>query len=129
MVAMNHRIVHTVINRCKMPADGDILVPAHTVAVIGTTDVKVPDPDHFGIEPWEVRLMLARRRKNYPGFQTVAHATRLGRCAPALPGNGQPHKTGDVTRAFVLLDHAAARSGRWHGHHHQRKVDHLPQDG
>jgi glycerol-3-phosphate dehydrogenase len=25
MVAMNHRLVNTVINRCKMPADGDIL--------------------------------------------------------------------------------------------------------
>ena len=38
MVAMNHRIVNTVLNRCKMPADGDIIVPIHTVAVIGTTD-------------------------------------------------------------------------------------------
>jgi glycerol-3-phosphate dehydrogenase len=58
MLAMNHRFVNTVVNRCKMPADGDIIVPIHTVAVIGTTDVHVPDPDVFGIEPWEVELML-----------------------------------------------------------------------
>ncbi len=44
MLAMNHRIVNTVINRCKMPADGDILVPTHTVSVIGTTDVKSRGP-------------------------------------------------------------------------------------
>ena len=31
MLAMNHRIVNTVINRCKMPSDGDILVPAEKV--------------------------------------------------------------------------------------------------
>ena len=58
MVAMNHRIVNTVINRCKMPSDGDILVPTHTVSVIGTTDVKISDPDHICIEPWEVHLCL-----------------------------------------------------------------------
>ena len=59
MVAMNHRIVNTVLNRCKMPADGDIIVPIHTVAVIGTTDEKVSDPERLTIAPWEVALMLA----------------------------------------------------------------------
>jgi glycerol-3-phosphate dehydrogenase len=44
MVAMNHRVVNTVLNRCKMPADGDIIVPIHTVAVIGTTDERVVQP-------------------------------------------------------------------------------------
>jgi len=32
-------------------ADGDIIVPIRTVAVIGTTDVSVPDPDVYGITP------------------------------------------------------------------------------
>ncbi|HEX9091768.1 MAG TPA: FAD-dependent oxidoreductase, partial [Anaerolineales bacterium] len=27
MLALNHRVVNTVINRCRMPSDGDILVP------------------------------------------------------------------------------------------------------
>ena len=44
MIAMNHRLVNTVINRCTMPADGDILVPIRTVSVIGTTDMKSPTP-------------------------------------------------------------------------------------
>ena len=58
MIAMNHRLVNTVINRCKMPADGDIIVPVHTVAIIGTTDERVTDPENLRIEPWEVNLML-----------------------------------------------------------------------
>ena len=41
MIAMNHRLVNTVVNRCTMPADGDILVPIRTVSVIGTTDIRV----------------------------------------------------------------------------------------
>ena len=48
MIAMNHRMVDTVINRLKQPADGDIIVPIRTVAVIGTTDRHVPDPDVYG---------------------------------------------------------------------------------
>ena len=40
MIAMNHRLVNTVVNRCIKPADGDIIVPVHTVAIVGTTDVK-----------------------------------------------------------------------------------------
>src|SRR3712207_5334369 len=31
MIAMNHRLVNTVINRCTMPADGDILVDRKSV--------------------------------------------------------------------------------------------------
>ena len=54
-----------------MPSDGDILVPAHTVSVIGTTDVKISDPDHFAIEPWEVNLCLNEGDKLVPGFKDM----------------------------------------------------------
>src|SRR5689334_17546205 len=50
MIAMNHRLVNTVINRCQMPTDGDIIVPIRTVSVIGTTDVHVDDPDDKTIQ-------------------------------------------------------------------------------
>ena len=42
MIAMNSRLVNTVINRLKPPSDGDIIVPVGTVSVIGTTDTAVP---------------------------------------------------------------------------------------
>ena len=77
MVALNHRPVNTVINRCKMPADGDILVPIQTVAVIGTTDERVADPEHLRIEPWEVQLMLDEGDKLVPGLSR-ARVLRAG---------------------------------------------------
>ncbi len=104
MLAMNHRIVNTVINRCKMPADGDILVPSHTVAVIGTTDVKVEDPDHFSIEPWEVELMLEEGEKLVPGFKEMRILRAWAGVRP-LYQEITFADTRDVTRAFVLLDH------------------------
>ncbi|MBU1661944.1 MAG: anaerobic glycerol-3-phosphate dehydrogenase subunit A, partial [Chloroflexi bacterium] len=140
MVAVSHRIVNTVINRCKMPSDGDILVPAHTVAIMGTTDQQVPDPDHFAIEPWEVQLMLEEGKKIIPGFEEMRmlrawagvrplyEETRPGGSSPKPPSSSENSevsevsKSRDITRSFVLLDHEARdgvsglltiTSGKW----------------
>lgn len=107
MLAVNHRVVNTVINRLKLPSDGDILVPAHTVAIIGTTDVRVEDPDRLAIEPWEVELMLREGERLVPGFRSM----RILRAwAGVRPLYQEVARAGDddrqVTRAFVLLDHA-----------------------
>jgi len=59
MVAMATRLVHTVLNRCKHPSDGDIFVPIGTVTVLGTTDIPVGSPEDLAIEPEEIDLLLA----------------------------------------------------------------------
>ena len=104
MVAMNHRIVNTVINRCKMPADGDIIVPVHTVAVIGTTDEKVTDPELLRIEPWEVQLMLDEGDKLVPGI-SKARVLRTWAGVRPLYQEGFSGQSRDATRALTLLDH------------------------
>lgn len=121
MIAANHRIVNTVINRCKPPGDGDILVPIHTVAVIGTTDVPVADPDHFAIQPWEVELMLEEGEKIVPGFSEMRMLRAWAGVRP-LYQETQVSDTRDITRAYVLLDHqvrdgvsglVTITSGKW----------------
>lgn len=121
MIAVNHRIVNTVINRCKMPSDGDILVPAHTVAIIGTTDVKVEDPDHYAIEPWEVDLMMEEGEKLVPGFRNMRMLRAWAGVRP-LYQETNVTDTRNVTRAYVLLDHekrdgveglVTITSGKW----------------
>ncbi len=121
MLAANHRILNTVVNRCKMPSDGDILVPIHTVTVIGTTDVHVSDPDRFAIEPWEVRLMLEEGDKLVPGFKDMRMLRAWAGVRP-LYQESQIKDTRDITRAFVLLDHeqrdgvaglVTITSGKW----------------
>lgn len=104
MLALNHRPVNTVINRCKMPADGDILVPIHTVAVIGTTDEKVSDPELLQIEPWEVALMLEEGEKLVPGLSR-ARVLRAWAGVRPLYQEGFAGESRDATRALTLLDH------------------------
>jgi len=104
MVAMNHRLVNTVLNRCKIPSDGDILVPAHTVSVIGTTDERVTDPEHLRIEPWEVQYMLDEGDKLVPGL-SKARVVRAWAGVRPLYQEGYTGASREATRQFTLLDH------------------------
>jgi len=104
MLAMNHRLINTVLNRCKMPDDGDIIVPIHTVSVIGTTDERVPHPENLSIEPWEVELLLNEGDKLVPGISRA----RVVRAWAGVRPLYQEHFTGasrDATRGLTLLDH------------------------
>ncbi len=104
MVAMNHRVLNTVVNRCKMPADGDIIVPVHTVAIIGTTDERVADPENLRIEPWEVQLMLDEGDKMVPGL-SKARVVRAWAGVRPLYQEDYAGSSRDATRKFALLDH------------------------
>ena len=42
LLIFGHRVNNKVINRCRKPADADILVPGDTICLIGTTSSKVP---------------------------------------------------------------------------------------
>src|SRR3712207_4682334 len=106
MIAMNHRLVNTVINRCTMPADGDILVPIRTVSVIGTTDIRSADPDEIPVTQAEVDQMLDDGERLVPGFRQ-ARALRVWAGVRPLfqDTKAAVGDTRDVTRAHALLDH------------------------
>ncbi len=121
MIALNHRVVNTVINRCKMPADGDILVPAYTVAVMGTTDVKVADLDKYRIEPWEIMMLRDEGEKIIPGFKRLRILRAWAGIRPLVNAD-KDEGDRDISRAYVLLDHwtrdsiegmVTITSGKW----------------
>ena len=106
MVAMHHRLLGTVVNRCRPSADVDVIVPTHTVVVIGTTDEKVDDPERFAVEPWEIRLMLEEGDRLVPGIKDMrvlrvwAGVRPLYEASPAETTSDR-----DVGRSHMLLDH------------------------
>jgi glycerol-3-phosphate dehydrogenase len=107
MIAMSHRLVNTVVNRCQMPSDGDIIVPIRTVCVIGTTDVHTDDPDDHRAPENEVDAMLDDGEKLVPGFRQ-ARALRVWTGVRPLfeDAKASDTDTRDVTRAHAVLDHA-----------------------
>jgi glycerol-3-phosphate dehydrogenase len=106
MIAMNHRLVNTVINRCQLPTDGDIIVPIRTVCVIGTTDQHTDDPDDQTVLETEVDAMLDDGEKLVPGFRR-ARALRVWTGVRPLfeDAKASGADTRDVTRSHALLDH------------------------
>jgi glycerol-3-phosphate dehydrogenase len=105
MIAMNHRLVNSVVNRSKPPADGDIIVPIRTVSVIGTTDVQVADPDELEVTQAEVEEMLDEGEKLVPGFRS-ARALRVWAGARPLFSPEEVTDTREVSRSHALIDHA-----------------------
>jgi glycerol-3-phosphate dehydrogenase len=107
MIAMNHRLVNTVVNRCTMPSDGDIIVPIRTVSVIGTTDIRIKDPDEPDVTQAEVEQMLDDGEKLVPGFRR-ARALRVWAGVRPLFKDARAAETTDtrdVSRSHALLDH------------------------
>ena len=107
MVAMATRPVHTIINRCRPPSDGDIIVPVGTVAVLGTTDVKVQQPTDITIEPWEVDFLLAQGEVLAPQLAHLRPMRAWAGVRPLYRSNevdlGSPRK---LPRSHIVLDHA-----------------------
>jgi glycerol-3-phosphate dehydrogenase len=109
MIAMNHRLVNTVVNRCTMPADGDILVPIRTVSVIGTTDIRAADPDELPVTQAEVDQMLDDGERLVPGFREARALRVWAGVRPLFQDEkaGAVADTRDVSRTHAVVDHLA----------------------
>lgn len=106
MIAMNHRLVNRVINRCIYPADGDILVPVHTVSIIGTTDVKVEDPDNLAIPHEEVQEMLDAGEILIPGFRQARAVHAWAGARPLIKDSRvAAADTRHMSRGMAVIDH------------------------
>ena len=109
MLIYNTRMTDAVINRCHKSSDGDIMVPVHTVAILGTTDIKVPDPDDYEITREEVVGLVAEGAKLFPDLprmrilRAYAGVRPLYR-PPADAADGGGNRA--ISRAHAILDHA-----------------------
>ncbi|SHI73676.1 glycerol-3-phosphate dehydrogenase [Tessaracoccus bendigoensis DSM 12906] len=107
MIAMNHRLVNTVINRCVYPTDGDILVPVHTVSIIGTTDIHETDPDHLPIPHAEVQQMLDAGEAMIPGFRKSRALHAWAGSRPLIKDSRvSVDDTRHMSRGMAVIDHS-----------------------
>jgi glycerol-3-phosphate dehydrogenase len=83
MLIMNRRITRAVVNRLAPPGDGDILVPVHTVSILGTTDITVSDPDDAHVTADEVEALLADGDRLVPGLSSARVLRSYAGCRPA----------------------------------------------
>lgn len=107
MLIYNQRLSDAVINRCHKSADGDIMVPVHTVSILGTTDIKVPDPDEYEITRAEVVRLIEEGTKLFPDLPRMrilrAYAGVRPLYQPPAEATGGGNRA--ITRAHAIVDH------------------------
>ncbi|MCR6555322.1 anaerobic glycerol-3-phosphate dehydrogenase subunit A, partial [Aeromonas sp. CPF2-S1] len=107
LLIMDYRINQLVLNRCRKPADADILVPGDTISLIGTTSSRIDyhKIDQLTVEPEEVEVLLREGIKLAP----IMARTRLLRAyagvRPLVAVDGDESGR-NISRGIVLLDHS-----------------------
>ncbi len=111
MVILDHRVVNHVINRMRMPADGDIIVPGDTVSIIGTTSrpVEYHELDQLKATPEEIYRMIQDAEKLVPRFATSRMLRHYSGARP-LPDVGKSGR--EVSRNFLIKDHGQENEPR-----------------
>lgn len=107
LLIFGHRVNNMVINRCRKPADADILVPGDTICVVGTTSTRIPfeDIDKMDVTPDEVDLLLREGIKLSPALAYTRVLRAYAGVRPLVAADNDP--TGrSISRGIVCLDHA-----------------------
>ncbi|TDQ56496.1 glycerol 3-phosphate dehydrogenase (quinone) subunit A [Mesocricetibacter intestinalis] len=107
LLVMGHRINNLVINRCRKPADADILVPGDTICVIGTTSDRIPydQIDNMEVTPQEVDILFREGEKLAPSLRHTRVLRAYAGVRPLVATDNDPSGR-NVSRGIVLLDHA-----------------------
>jgi glycerol-3-phosphate dehydrogenase len=109
MVVMASRYVRGVVNACRKPADGDIIVPQHEVAILGTTSEQAASADDISTPLADVDRMIDMCAQMVPAIasgrvlRAFAGSRPLYVAEPPTVGGGGD--TREVSRTFTVVDH------------------------
>lgn len=107
LLVFEHRINRMVINRCRKPADADILVPGDTACILGTTSTRVPleEVDSLRVTSDEVDLLLREGGAMVPQLLEARIMRAYAGVRPLVAAAGDPSGR-SLSRGIVLVDHA-----------------------
>ncbi len=106
LLIFGHRVNNIVINRCRKPANADILVPGETISLIGTTSDRVPidEVDKIRVTPEEVKILLEEGQKLAPELACTRIIRAYCGVRPLVAADNDPSGR-NISRGIVLFDH------------------------
>ncbi len=106
LLIFGHRVNNVVLNRCRKPANADILVPGDTICLIGTTSSRVPfeEVDNMYVTPEEVDILLKEGEKLAPSLASTRILRAYAGVRPLVATDDDPSGR-NISRGIVLLDH------------------------
>ncbi|WP_293030554.1 FAD-dependent oxidoreductase [Natronococcus sp.] len=106
MVSVDYDRLEPVLNRCRDPDDGDIVVPHDDEVVLGTTSVPVDDPEEYERADWEVERSVEECAKMLPAVADAAHLRTWWGVRPLYEPEEAALDARGISRGFHLLEHA-----------------------
>lgn len=106
LLIFGHRINNMVINRCRKPANADILVPGDTICLIGTTSDRVPfeTVDNMEVTTAEVDILMSEGAKLAPSLAHTRILRAYAGVRPLVASDDDPSGR-SISRGIVCLDH------------------------
>lgn len=106
LLIFGHRVNNMVINRCRKPADADILVPGDTICLIGTTSSRVPydQIDDMKVTADEVDILIREGSKLAPELAQTRILRAYAGVRPLVAADNDPSGR-NISRGIVCLDH------------------------
>lgn len=107
LLVFAQRVNKMVINRCRKPANADILVPDENVCLIGTTSDRVPieTVDDMRVTPQEVDELLREGTMLAPALANTRILRAYAGVRPLVANDSDPSGR-SISRGTVCLDHA-----------------------
>lgn len=106
LLIFGHRLNNMVINRCRKPADADILVPGDTICLIGTTSTRVgfDEIDDLRVTRGEVEILLREGSQIVPALSSTRIIRAYAGVRPLILKDGDESGR-NISRGIVCLDH------------------------
>ncbi len=106
MVIIDYRINNVVVNRCRVPSDGDIIVPGDTVSIIGTTSRKIDysDIERLEVDDDEIDVLISDGEKLIPNVSKARILRAYCGVRPLVAVSGNVDGR-EISRGIVLVDH------------------------
>jgi glycerol-3-phosphate dehydrogenase len=104
MLITNTRLSERVLNRCRPPASGDIIVPNSTVSIIGTTSLRVENIEDHDVKPEETALLVDELSRMVPEIRQERFTRAYAGVRPLIR-SGETDDDRSISRGFSLIDH------------------------
>ena len=111
LLITHSRVAGHVLNRLRIPSNGDILVPGGTVSIFGTTSMRMESLDIIRPTVEETDFLVKEASAMVPQLEKTRYIRAYAGVRPLIsdPGGDQSGSGDDrsVSRGFFLIDHQA----------------------
>jgi glycerol-3-phosphate dehydrogenase len=105
MIVFEEQFSNSLLNRCRIPSDGDLLLPTDKEYIVGTTSIKTDDIDTHEVEQWELDKLLQEAEVMVPGISKSPILRSYAGVRPIYSPSLEDIPSRSESRSFKVLNH------------------------